>query len=136
MAFGNRVKTNDKLFSDWDSTVRGLSDNVARVHWTRGFDLKLRIGNMFEKFIARKGFLDLFYDLRFKFKDSFTGPSAQEWNIDILKENTQQLEHKVGVEYGYQFDYQTRLKTGMNYIFSGRNVPKTFQISTSLNCSF
>lgn len=137
IAFGNRVKLLQGVgFSEFDTTVKGFADNVFRVKITKGAEIKMRIGNIVERFISRAGFLDIFYDLRGKFKDQVKGLTTDTFNTDILKDDSQEIEHRAGFDYSYQFDLDTRLRLGMNYVFAGKNVAKTIEGSASLSHSF
>lgn len=123
-------------FDDYDTAVKGLADNVVRVQITKGPEFKMRLGNMIERFIFVKSFLDIFYDFRAKAQDDITGLQTDVYNTDILREHTQQLEHRLGFDYSYQFDLGSRLRLGMRYTFAGMNVPKTLDIIGSVDYSF
>ena len=123
-------------FDDYDTAVKGLADNVVRVQITKGPEFKMRLGNMIERFIFVKSFLDIFYDFRAKAQDDITGLQADVYNTGILREHTQQLEHRLGFDYSYQFDLGSRLRLGMRYTFAGMNVPKTLDIIGSVDYSF
>jgi hypothetical protein len=73
-------------FDDYDTTVKGFADTISAVRITKGSEVKLRIGNMFERFILVRGFLDLFYDFRGKAKDTPSGVNTDEYKVDILRE--------------------------------------------------
>lgn len=148
LTFADRVKFADSAgdivskdhpavpFNDYDTAVKGLADNVVRVQITKGPEFKMRLGNMIERFIFVKSFLDIFYDFRAKAQDDITGLQADIYNTGILREHTQQLEHRLGFDYSYQFDLGSRLRLGMRYTFAGMNVPKTLDIIGSVDYSF
>jgi hypothetical protein len=126
----------DVPFDYYDTDVKGFADNVVRVQITKGPEFKLRLGNMFERFIFIKSFLDIFYDFRAKGQDDVTGLQTDVYNTGILREYTQQLEHRLGFDYSYQFDLGSRLRLGMRYTFAGMNVPKTLDVIGSVDYSF
>ena len=92
---------------------------------------------MIEQFIFRRAFLDCYYNFRAKGKDWIGGNlPAETWNTAALSENSHQLEHKVGFDFTYQYDYSARLKLGMNYVFNGINVPETVEGALTLGYEF
>ena len=137
MSHGDKVEfVQDSAFTEPDTLVTAFADNVKRVKIQPGPEVNLRLGNMIEKFIFRRAFFDMFYDFRAKWQDDPTGLDADTWKLDALKENTHQIEHKVGCNFSYQFDSQARLQTGLNYTFYGINVPETLQATMSLGIEF
>jgi hypothetical protein len=140
LSFGDRFDYKDGTsatdFTEYDTIIPALGDYITKVTWEKGPEVKMRLGNMFESVLLRRGFLDVFYDVRLKWKDSYRGISAQEWNLEALRENTNQLEHKVGAVYAYQFDGDTRFNMGIGYAIAGHNTPKAVDASASLNYSF
>jgi len=150
-AFGDRVarvKTTDNTaiiaanndiaaaFSDYDSTIKNFGDTVSKFKLNKGAEFKLRLGNMFERFIAVKGFMDIFYDFRGKLKDKATGINSDQYNVDSITANTTEIEHRIGFDYSYQYDLYTRLRLGARYTFAGQNVPKTFDCAATVNYTF
>lgn len=121
---------------EWDSSVRGFGDRVVATKFEKGPEIVARIGNVFEKFLCRRGFMDIFYNLRVKFEDSYRQVNRDLYKIDMLEDNTKQVEHRVGFEYSHQFDPCTRMKAGMIYTFAGVNVPKSFDVGVSFAHSF
>ncbi|MFA5075509.1 MAG: hypothetical protein WC436_05410 [Candidatus Babeliales bacterium] len=145
MALGDHVKfiTPDAngyspSFSNYpDSTIAAFADNVKSVKITPGAEFNLRLGNIFEKLIFRRAFLDIFYDFRARLKDYVDGALPRDqWDADKLKDRTNQIAHKIGLLYDYQFDYQTRLRIGFDYVFAGINVPSTISGNLSLAAEF
>ena len=143
MAMGDRVLyvENDatgvaKSFSDWDSTVRGFADHSVELKFEKGAEFHIRLGNVFNKFIYRRGFLDIYYDLRAKLEDDFRGLDVLVYDIHKMEADTKSIEQRVGVEYSHQYDSKTRLKATLNYSFAGTNAPKVFDIGLSLGYSF
>lgn len=127
----------DGTFEEWDSIVPAFADNVKHVKITQGPQLYFRLGNIFEKVIYRQSFLDVFYDFRAKFQDKIGGGLPRDtWNVDVLKDSTQQIEHRIGADFTYQFDATTRMQTGFKYTFDGINVPETFTFNFDLNVEF
>ena len=123
-------------FSEFDTTIKGFADTISTVKMTKGAEIKLRVGNVIEELFCRQGFLDIFYDFRGKMKDRISGINTDLFNVDILRQHTQELEHRVGFDYSFQHDVDTRLRFGMRYTFAGMNVAKMFEAVGSLSHSF
>lgn len=124
------------ITDEYDSQVNNMGDTVTTVKMIRGPELKVRLGNMVEHCFMRRGFLDMFYDLRIKGRDYISGVSADDFNIELLRKNSYQVEHRLGLDYSYQFDLFTRARLGLAYTVAGKNVPKALDLSGSLNCAF
>ncbi len=139
-AHGKKVKTPVAAgipFTELDSLIPAFADNVKPVKITQGPQIFVRIGNIIEKFILRRCFMDMFYEFRAKFKDRIgSGLTRDLWNVDVLKEDTHQLEHRIGADFTYQFDAKTRLQTGFKYTFDGINVPELFEFNIDVNVEF
>lgn len=142
MAMGDRVKYVDDRtgatisFDEYDSTIRGFADHAVSLKFEKGPEFHVRLGNVFNKFICRRGFFDIYYDLRAKLEDNFRGLDASEYDIQKMEDNTKSVEHRIGMEYSHQYDSRTRLKATLNYSFAGINAPKAFDIGCSLGHSF
>ncbi len=140
LAFADRISLANgagvNSFDGFDSLVPNFGDSVSRVKITRGAELKARLGNVIEQFMSRRGFLDMFYDFRAKMKDSATGLAADQYDIESVRRHTNQLEHRLGVDYSYQFDLASRMRLGIVYTVAGRNVAKAFDIAGSMNYAF
>ena len=150
VAFGDRVnlvnnQTDSRLttpgqtarsFSEFDSTVRGFGDTISTIKARKGAEFKFRIGNMFEHIFSCRGFFDVFYDFRAKQKDHVSESNDDARNANIFEERTNQLEHRIGCDYSYQFDLYARVRLGVRYTFAGRNVPKAFDAVGSFNYAF
>jgi hypothetical protein len=120
----------------FDTSLRNIGDHIANFKLRKGEQFNVRVGNMIKSFIFRRSFLDLFYDFRAKLSDYPYGLNHQDWNLSVYREGTQQIEHKCGFEFSYQFDQGTRLLMGADYTFAGRNVDKAFNSSLTVNYSF
>ena len=136
MSLADRFIYRGIAFAEWDTAVRGFGDKPVSVKFEKGPEITARLGNVFEKFLSRRGFMDIFYNLRVKFEDSYRQVNRDAYKIDMLEDNTKQVEHRVGLEYSLQFDSSTRMKAGMIYTFAGINVPKSFDIGISFAHSF
>ena len=136
MTFGDRVKYNNKAFSEFDTPLKNIGDRVASAKVTRGAGIELKVGNLFQRVLARKGSLDVYYQFKAKWRDHFSNLSGQNWNTDIFKCHSQSLQHNTGFEYNYQFDHDVRLSTGMIYTFSGMNTEKMFDVHAVVGTSF
>jgi len=137
MSLGDWVAlTNGQKIETFDTTIKGFGDTVTRLVMEKGPEIELKVGNVIEKFILRRGFLDIFYDLKVKFKDSARELNIQDWDLDVLTKNTQGIAHNIGAEYTHQFDNDTRFKMGVMYTFAGMNMPKTVEGNISFGYSF
>lgn len=125
-----------QTFNEFDTKIKGFADQVHSVKIVPGMNFKVRVGNMVEKFIFRRGFLDVYYDLNVKFKDAGRGLNVQDYDLSHFGDGTNSYAHKVGAEFSYQFDASSRFKAGAGYTFEGHNAPKNFELSTSLGYSF
>jgi len=125
-------------FTEYDTQIPHFADNVKSVKIQPGPEAEMRIGNICEKIIFRRDFLDIYYNFRAKWKDDIDGNvlSSSEWALDLLNDNTYQLEHKIGMDYSYQFDSKTRMNIGWNWIFAGRNVPADFEARFVMGVEF
>ncbi|MBD3273631.1 hypothetical protein GF385_04765 [Candidatus Dependentiae bacterium] len=138
MALGDRVEYNDIAFTEPDTRIVAFSDNVKSVKIRPGAEFNVRIGNIWEKLILRRAFLDVYYDFRAKLKDRVLNSGLNEfvWQVHRLEENTMQLEHKAGIDFSYQYDIHSRLNVGAEYTFAGINVPDTFRANIGLIVEF
>jgi|GEM_PF-1948080 len=130
------VSTDHFTMDEYDTTIRGFADNVKSVKIDPGMEFNLRLGNMFEKVLFRRAFLDVYYDLHLKAKDNVRGLAVSEWNTGLLEEHTSRVSHKLGAEWSYQIDQPTRMLIGGSYVFAGYNVPKAYDCWLSLNRVF
>lgn len=122
--------------TDYDTTVRGFGDTVTSVKMHQGTNIHFRIGNIMERVFVHRGFFETFYDFRYKTKDRASGIQTDQYNVDILREHTNQLEHRIGFDYSYQQDLYVRIRMGLIYTFAGMNVPKTFEAKATFNYAF
>lgn len=139
MAHGELVHyIGNVFFTEPDTTVPAFADNVESVEIRPGPEVELRIGNIWEKFIWRRAFLDIFYNFRAKWRDHIGNSDLPRdiWDADILKYQTHQLEHKLGLDLTYQIDAQSRLQAGFNWVFAGINVPMTLEGTFAVNVEF
>ncbi|MBD3231106.1 hypothetical protein GF322_00430 [Candidatus Dependentiae bacterium] len=134
---GNIQYTQAVAYTEYDTQIPALADNAVDVRVQPGPEFEVQLGNMFDGFIFRGAFLDLYYNFRAKWKDYIGGNLKRDiWAVDLLKNNTYQLEHKIGGEFSYQFDAKTRFKVGLDWIFAGRNVAQKLTIYTNLAVEF
>ena len=129
--------TQDLAYTEYDTQVPAFADNVKEVRIQSGAQVEMQLGNMFEGFIFRNAFLDLYYNFRAKWKDYIGGNLVRDiWAVDLLKDNTYQIEHKIGGEFSYQFDSNTRFKLGLDFVFAGRNVAQNLEVFGSIAVEF
>lgn len=125
-----------RTFSEWDTTVKGMADESRKISLQPAPEVLVRIGNIFEKCLFRRGSLDIFYDFRAKGEDSASGSPEDDYNLRIIEQNTNQIENRIGLNFTYQFDYHTRLQCGGLYTLAGRNVPQTMELNWNLGIEF
>jgi hypothetical protein len=124
-------------FDHIDASARCFSDHAVKVKIQPGPELFLRIGNTFDAVFTNKGFFDIFYDLHAKGKDYILRHTSDDlYQPALLGHNTALVSHTIGATYAYQFDAQFRMRVGLDYVFAGRNAPKTFEVMASLNAEF
>ncbi len=123
-------------FTEWDTTTKGMADEARNISLQQGPELFVRLGNIFEKALFRRGFLDIYYDLRIKGDDSASDLPEDDYNLEIVENHTNEIENNIGLNFSYQFDYHTRLQLGGRYTLFGRNVPQHMQLSCNLGIEF
>ncbi len=142
MLFGDLVEGDNNYsivkdnLSEWDTLVKGLADRDKIVTLQPGPEFFIRIGNMFEKFLLRRGFLDVYYDFSIKFDDSYTGLPESDWNLRLLEIDTNRVAHNIGLNYSYQFDRMVRINCGLRYTFAGRNTPQDMECNVNFHVDF
>lgn len=126
-----------QAFSEPDSTVRYFSDNARRTKIQPGLEFWTKIGNVFERVIWNRGFLDIFYDLKVKGRNYLGFRRSDDvFDASIWTKNTHQIQHHIGADYSYQFNQNYRLTAGVDYIVAGRNAPKTLEGRLMFNAEF
>lgn len=143
LAMGELVRTRPTTdFSGLDTIFRKFSTETGRIRIRKGAEFNIRVGNVFEKFVANGGFADMYYDLRLKGCDYLNTRTLVDSCLgclfapDILTQNTYQIEHRVGGDVSYQFDEHVRLMLGMRYSFAGRNIPKRLEANVVFSVEF
>ena len=137
MLLGSKVAENGhSTFTEWDTTTKGIADEARNISLQKGPELFVRLGNIFEKALFRRGFLDVYYELRIKGDDSASDKPEDDYNLEIVENHTNEIENNIGLNFSYQFDYHTRLQFGGRYTFLGRNVPQHMQLSCNLGVEF
>ncbi len=120
-----------------ETCVRGFAATTRRVLMRPGFEGSIQIGNMFERFLVRRGFLDLFYNFRAKGRDHLASNCADiDFDASSWVKKTASIEHKIGGDWSYQRDNKTRFIAGMSYIFAGNNAPKKLEGHLTVNLEF
>ncbi|QQR49404.1 hypothetical protein IPF37_00970 [bacterium] len=124
-------------FSEQDATVRYFADNARRTKIQPGLEFDVKFGNVFERVIWNRAFLDLYYELKIKGRDYLGFRRSDDiFDASIWTHNTHQMHHRLGAEYAYQFNNFYRLAVGVDYIVAGRNVPKTLAGRILFNAEF
>lgn len=120
-----------------DTTIPAFAKESTRIKMNMFPEFFLQLGNTCEKFLFRNAFLDVYYSLRVKGKDSVNRDLPPGvWNSDYLLLRTAQVEQKVGLQLSYQIDDTVRLKVDGQYAFSGRHVPRTYQAGVAVSADF
>lgn len=136
LAMGEYVRGNG-AFSNVDTTFRRFATETERIRIRKGAEVSLRVGNMFEGFLCRRGFADIYYDVRAKGKDHINKKNlADSFVPTILTNNTFEVEQRLGFTWSYQFDKDVRAMLGALYSVAGRNVPKTFEANVLVSAEF
>lgn len=149
LAMGELVRTKtDTDFSCVDTIFRRFATESERIRIRRGISAAIRVGNIFDRVIFNRGFLDIYYNFRIKGSDYISEDFSDcACNIGgcqvttlfiptILKHNTYQLEHRVGINFSYQFDDHVRTAWGAEYTFAGRNIEKRFGLNGMVTVEF
>lgn len=124
-------------FAELETCLPAFAHDTFSFCLTPGVEGVIQVGNMFERFFVRRGFLDIFYNFRIKAKDSIGSHCGDKpFNASGWAKKTNQLEHKIGGEWSYQFSNKTRFSFGSSYIFAGKNVPQTLEGHLILNVEF
>lgn len=135
--FGDEVHFTELPFCVPDTCVRRFSPECLTIRIHRGPVLNVRIGNIFDKFLFRKGQLDVYYDLFLKGRD-YIGDRRQDKEFDAspLTRNSYQVDHRLGAHYYYYWDRKTRVGLGAQYSVEGRNILQNVQIDASISHEF
>jgi len=137
LVLGEQVQfKNGTPFSQPDTVLKEFADQTRRLRIGGRFEAFLKVGNVFEKFIFRRGFLDVFYDLSLKDRDIVRNVDDIEWVKRVLEKDTVHIAHRLGCEYSYQFDAKSRARVGASYVFAGRNAPVLIQFNAALSVEF
>ncbi len=138
IVFGsNFVPTNGGVYSESETIIRGLGLKPRRLHVTPGIEGFVQIGNMIERCFVQRGFLDVFYGVRVKAKDRIQAKCPNDlFDPTPLINKSDFVEHKIGGDWSYQFNNQTRLVFGSSYVFAGCNVPQVIEGHLNFNLEF
>jgi len=124
-------------FSEYDTEIARFASQSERIKIRKGPSLRFRVGNVFERVIFDKGFLDLFCDFYAKGRDYIGArPAGDTYKTSALTLNTFETASKIGINYNYQFDEHFRLHAVGLYTFMGRNVPETYEATIALSVEF
>ncbi|HBS48086.1 TPA: hypothetical protein DEO28_00015 [Candidatus Dependentiae bacterium] len=120
-----------------DSDVAMMADQSVGIKMKKGSQIVFRFGNVIDKFLSRKSFLDIYYEFRGKNRD-YASRSNFDTNYDTinLNKNSFEAEHKIAANFLYQFSHFKRMAVGCIYTIYGRNVPKTLEFNISFNKDF
>ncbi len=120
-----------------DSSIRRFSTQTARIKIHRGPEINFKLGNIFERFIDRRAFLDIFYAFRAKGRDYVSANlDKNRYDASILVQNSFEVAHKVGLSFNYHTNEYLRIEAGGLYTFSGKNVPELFEANAALMWEF
>lgn len=139
LILGNNLLVNgaNLIFNDLDSTIRGFADGTTKVTINRGIEVGLKVGDIIERVLFERGFLDLHAQFRFKGKDFIGGRrNDDEYNTSILTQNTNEVGLTLGAQFNYQHDENFRSWLGGRFVVTGKNVPRTLGIDAGLNIEF
>lgn len=137
LIYGNNALYKEPFADEPDTMVRYFADTAKKIKIYPNPEFFLRIGNMFERFLFKRSFLDLFYDLLLKGKDYLRKKSdSEQYYKSVITKNSYKIAHTLGLNYSYQFDEHFRLNLGGRFTVAGRNAERLFQINLSLNSEF
>lgn len=126
-----------EAYDQVDTTIPAFAKESTRIKMNMFPEFFLQLGNTCEKFLFRNAFLDVYYSLRVKGKDSVNRDLPPGvWNTDYLLLRTAQVEQQVGLQLSYQIDDTVRLKVDGQYAFAGRHVPRTYQAGVAVSADF
>lgn len=115
-------------FCELESSIKGFGVEKHKFHIRPGIEGILQIGNMFEQCFFQKGFLDIFYGLRIKGADHIGCIKLNDaFDPSVWRNNSDVIEHKIGGDWSYQYNNQTRFIFGASYIFAGHNEAKIIE---------
>lgn len=123
-------------YNDFDVQHRGFGDAVSGLKVARGLQFDVRIGNVFEKVLVRRGFLDVFYNFKIKARDRAYGLPEADYMISAYQNNSDQLEHRLGAQWRWQVNYHTTLRLGLEQVVRGKNVAQDSQMAAGINYGF
>jgi len=142
IALKDSVRSTDPAqeFREIDTCLRRFATKTARVRLRKGFEAKIQAGNIFE--LSDQIYLDMHYAFFVKGSDTIT--MADQGNCcapasfvpSIVKRNTYQVAHRVGVHFNHQYDENVRAVVGGGYTFAGRNTPEAIEASAAIVIEF
>ena len=150
LAMGEDVRTKyvsdtDKTdFNQVDTSFRRFATDDKKVKIRKGMEVTARIGNMIDGLIFKRGFGDVYYEVRVKGSD-YLGKEGEcktstacdgTYKRSILTDNTFEVAHTLGAAYSYQFDETVRTVWGLDYVLAGRNTPRMWEANASLLVEF
>ncbi len=137
LIYGEYALYKDAFTDEPDTQVRRFGDHAKKIKMYPSPDFFIRVGNIFERFLFKQSFLDIFYDFLIKGKDYLKKKSdSEEYYKTVLTQNSSKIAHTLGLNYSHQFDEHFRLNFGGRFTFAGRNVERLFQLNLSLNAEF
>lgn len=116
----------NKPFCELESCLKGLGKEVKRIHMRPGIQGELLFGNIIERIITMRDFLDIFYGLRVKGRDHIDCIGLGDvFDSSVWRSHTDFIEHRIAADWSYQMNNCIRFALGTSYVFAGRYVPKT-----------
>lgn len=138
LPLGEFLKFSKDLNKEAESTIPALAEGpTQRVEFRKGAEINFRLGNVFDQAFIKRGYLDIFYDFKYKFSDSLSS-RYQYPNFDTasLTKNSESWSHTISAGYGYCWDDKINLELKGSYVFAGHRALKTYNVSGAMQYKF
>ncbi len=139
LPLGNNLKFADKSFTDeLESKIPSFAYGpMQQVEYRKGTELTVRIGNVFDQAFFSKGYLDLGYEVFYKFSDSIAFRYDEgEYDTKTLMSNTDAWSQKATAGYCYRYSENLLLEAKTSYVLAGGNALREVSLSMSAQYSF
>ncbi len=131
---GEYLKYNaNTTFSDYETGFPLFGGGLDYVDCTRGFDLSIKIGNVFQKCFVRSGYADLYYHLTIKNKDDI---SSCRRCLVATPEMGHTTSHVIGGLYSLHIDEKVWLRAGISYTVAGKIAPRFLEVLATIAAEF
>ena len=135
LPFGeNLIFANHNFSGEPESKIPAFSEGpLQTVEFKPGDTIKFRVGNIFDEVGTNRGYLDVYYDLLYKFSDRqalrFDGGS---YDVNALTLNSERWSQSMSATYAYRLTDNVSLEAKGSHVFSGKNILKKSSLSLAL----